>query len=61
MKKLLEVSIGNWSETAFALDNRRMQGEELVEFLNKECNPYKTQDREGVIVYLSKQGNFSYA
>ena len=55
MKKLLETSLGNWSETAFLLDNKRLSDEDIIDILSNECSPYMTKEVEGVIVYMSKQ------
>ncbi|MDP2628539.1 MAG: hypothetical protein Q8P15_01430 [Nanoarchaeota archaeon] len=55
-KKLLETNLGNWGETAFVYNGKRvMDLQELPEILSKECNPYITGNNEGVIVYLSKE------
>ncbi len=56
MKKLLETSLGNGSETAFVFNGQRvLDTGELPKILERECNPYTTKDDEGVIVYMSKR------
>lgn len=55
IKKLLETSLGPWDQTFFDVGGRRLNDEEVVELLNKECNPYATKDNGGVIVYFSQE------
>jgi len=55
MKKLLETSLGKFSNTAFFYNDKRVMNiDKLPSILDSECNPYKTGS-EGVVVYLSKK------
>ncbi len=56
IKKLLETSLGNSSETAFVYKGVRILNlEDLPKILSKECSPYVTKDNGGVIVYFSEE------
>ena len=55
MKKLLETSLGNWGDTWFSLDKRRVSDEDALKLIKKQCNPYETKEEDGCIVYMSKQ------
>ena len=54
MKKLVDVCIGNWSEAALARDGKRVLGEDFMNIIEKECNPYITKS-DGVIIYLTNE------
>lgn len=54
VKKLLEISLGNWSETTFVYKGQRiMDLSKLPEILDRECSPYENGDIDGVVVYFS--------
>jgi len=54
IKKLLETSVGNWSETAFVHKNERvMSPNELMSIMKLQCSAYITNEDEGVVVYMS--------
>jgi hypothetical protein len=56
MKKLFETSLGNGSETAFEYQGQRVLDiSKLPEILEAECNPYRTKEDTGVIVYMSRE------
>jgi hypothetical protein len=55
MKMLLETSLGPWDHTFFSQNGRRINDEDALELIKKECNPIHTQDQGGVLVYMSKE------
>jgi hypothetical protein len=55
-KKLLETSIGNGSGIAFEYKGKRITNlRQLSKILENECSQYIINDKDGVIVYLSKE------
>ena len=56
VKRLLETSVGNFSETAFVHKGERvLNSNELMSIMNLQCSPYSTKDSDGgVVVYMSK-------
>ena len=55
MKKLLETSLGHWDDTWFSLDRRRVLDEDVLKLIKEQCNPYKTKEDDGCIVYMSRK------
>lgn len=55
VKKLLETSLGNNDDTWFSIEGRRVLDKDALELIKDKCNPYKTKDKQGVIVYFSEE------
>ncbi len=56
MKKIFETSLGNWSETAFVYNGRRVMSlSELPRILERECSSYGNGNSGGVVVYMTQK------
>lgn len=56
MHEVGRISLGNWSQSMFQkTDGTLIQGEELLKYLESECNPYKTNINEGFLVVVDKE------
>lgn len=55
MDKLLETSLGRWSELVFGIDGRPVTVEELGQILLEECNNYQIYKQGGVIVHMTRK------
>ena len=47
MKKLFGTSLGHNDQTWFSANGRRLGREQALELIEKECNPYITEDDGG--------------
>lgn len=55
MKKILETSLGRFSELVFDIDGRSIGDNELADLLIRECDVYDIYKKGGVIVHMSKK------
>jgi len=54
-KKLLETSLGRFSELVFNIGNKSISVDEAVEMFKKGCEDYDIYSKDGVIVYMTKK------
>lgn len=55
MKKLLETSLDYWYDTWFSLNGEKLSDEDVLSLIKTKCDPHKTGDEEGVVIYMSKR------
>jgi hypothetical protein len=55
MDKILETSLGRWSELMFSLEGIAVSDENLPEIINKKCSNYEIYSKGGVIVHMTKE------
>lgn len=54
-KKLLETSLGNWSQQVFNIGLNAINEEEAVKIFKAGCNDYKIYSEDGVVVYMTRK------
>ncbi len=55
MDKILETSLGRWSELMFDLEGRAVSEDSLTKVMTEGCNNYDIYKEGGVIVHMTKR------